>query len=121
LVIDTIPIDTVRYTITFNGNNAANTKSKSGKIIIKRKLNIPWTQANSWVSVTFDSLKIGKANNNNDWILFNGNLQWQNVSGGKIEDLASFNDSVIYRISGSLLATFNDNTSRTWNLTRQLK
>ncbi|MCX6230337.1 MAG: hypothetical protein NTZ33_02220 [Bacteroidetes bacterium] len=120
--VDTLLMgDTVKYTITFNGNNCANTKTKSGKIIIKRKLTIPWTQANSWVSVTFDSLKIGKSSNTTDWILFNGDLQWQNVSGGKINDLNSFNDSVVYRISGSVLATFNDNTSRTWNLKRQLQ
>ena len=121
-VVDTLLMgDTVKYTITFNGNNCAQTKTKSGKIIIKRKLTIPWTQANSWVSVTFDSLKIGKSSNPNDWVMFNGDLTWQNVSGGKINNLASLNDSVVYRISGSILSTFNDNTSRTWNMARQLK
>jgi hypothetical protein len=121
-VVDTLLMgDTVKYTITFNGNNCAQTKTKSGKIIIKRKLTIPWTTPNSWVSVTFDSLKIGKSNNPNDWIMFIGDLNWQNVSGGKINTLASVNDSVVYRITGSVVATFNDNTSRTWNLARQLK
>ncbi|NVN93944.1 MAG: hypothetical protein HXX18_01545 [Bacteroidetes bacterium] len=111
--------DTVTYTITFNGLNCAGTKTKVGKLIIKKNITTPWSQALTTVNIRFDSLKVTKVSNGN-WVILNGTKSWQNVSGGLVKNLIPSSNPVIYKINGSIQATFNDNTTRTWNIARQL-
>lgn len=116
-----IGLDTVTYTITFNGLNCAGTKKKTGSLSIKKKVSDHWSMAGTTVFITFNNLKIEKAPNgipNGNWLILNGTKIWKNVSGGLIKNLSG-TGSVVYTVAGSLQATFNDNTNRTWNVNRQ--
>jgi len=112
--------DTMIYTITFNGYNCSNTKYKTGKIIFKRNITTPWTQAGTAVSVHFVDYKVAKAINLQKWIMLNGYKLWTNVSGGKIKNLGNgTTTAVVHSIVGSIQASFSDTTNRIWNINRK--
>ncbi len=114
-------LDTVTYTLIFNGLNCAGTKYKTGSLSVTKKVSAPWSAAGTTVSVSFNNLKIEKAPAgvpNGNYVIFNGTKVWTNVSGGFIKDLSG-TSSVVYTIAGSVQTTFSDNTTRTWNVNRR--
>ena len=118
--IDSVLIaDTMIYTITFNGLNCAGTKFKTGKLIVKKNVLTPWSQALTTVTIRFDSLKVTKVSNGN-WVMMNGTKTCQNVSGGLVKNLTSSSSPIVQKVIGSIQATFSDNTTRTWNVARQI-
>jgi hypothetical protein len=113
----TVVNDTVTFHLTFNGLNCAGTKLRIGKVLIKKHVNTHWGQAGATVTVIMDSLKITKVSSGK-WIILNGKKTFENVSGGFIVNLNGSN-SVVHKITGSMQVTFDDNTTRTWNIARQ--
>lgn len=111
--------DTMTYTLTFNGNNCNNTKSKTGQIKIKRVVTAAWSAAGTTVSLQFINYKVTKLSNQK-WTMLNGTKTWTNLSGGLIKNLGSgTTTSVVHTITGSLQASFSDTTTRTWNVARK--
>ncbi len=119
LIDSVLTADTMTYTITFNGLNCAGTKFKTGKLIVKKNVLTPWSQALTTVSIRFDSLKVTKVSNG-IWVIMNGTKTFQNVSGGLVKNLIPGSSPVVQKVIGSIQATFNDNTTRTWYVARQL-
>jgi hypothetical protein len=118
--IDSILIgDTMKYTLTFNGLNCAQTKMKTGQIILKRVVTAPWSQAGTSVSLQFVNFKVTKVASQK-WIMLNGIKIWKNESGGLIKNLgSSTTTSVIHSIKGAIQASFSDTTTRVWNIDRK--
>ncbi|HOY32398.1 MAG TPA: hypothetical protein PKW80_11000 [Bacteroidales bacterium] len=114
----TIIGDTIIYNITFNGLNCAGTRLRVGQAEVKKNVNTPWIQAGTTVFVQFINLHITRVSDNKS-ITLNGKKAYTNVSGGRISDLGFTATSIVHRVSGSLIATFDDNTTRTWTLARQ--
>jgi len=110
----TISGDTTIYTITYNGNNRWNTRSRTGTIIVKRLTAIPWSQQGTTIWITFVNYKVNKGSTNKA-VTLNGSKAEKNVSGGVIGD----GTQVIHEVSGALQLTFDDNTTRTWNISRR--
>lgn len=114
----TIIGDTIIYNITFNGLNCAGTRYRAGQAEVKKNVNTHWVQAGAIVYVKYINLQITRVSDNKSLTL-NGNKVFTNVSGGRIADLGTTATSIVHRIAGSLVATFDDNTVRTWTLARQ--
>lgn len=110
--------DTITYALTFNGLNCAGTRNRVGHANIKKNINTPWSQAGTIVSITFIDLKITKVSTGK-FIILNGKKIFENVSGGLLANLGGSVTSITHKVTGTLQATFDDNTTRTWNVARQ--
>jgi hypothetical protein len=122
--VDTIVItnDTLTIRITFNGPTCNNKRNRTGKIELKTKVGTRWNQAGAAVlckyidfTVTRDTTnKSIKLNGTKTIVNVNGGHRWQ--VGSSINPITSY----VERISGSMQASFNNGTSRTWNIARQI-
>ena len=110
--------DTITYAVTFNGLNCAGTFIREGNAVIKKNVNTHWKDMGATVKVTYVNLKITKVSSGK-YLIFNGTKTFENVSGGLLIQLGSGVTSITHKISGAVQATFEDNTTRTWNIARQ--
>lgn len=110
--------DTITYSITFNGLNCSGTHNRVGHVTVKRNVNTPWSQAGTKVFVHLDNLVITKVSSGKSLTL-NGNKTWENVSGHVLAELGGSVTSIVHKITGSVQATFDDGTTRTWYIARQ--
>lgn len=110
--------DTITYNLTYTGTNWEGTRSRSGQVIVKRKIGESWVNPGAKVMVKFVNFRVTKISNNKS-VLLNGTKTFENVSGGKLEQLGNPLTSITHKVYGSLVATFDDNSTRTWNVARQ--
>ena len=111
--------DTVTMYITYNGLNCNGTRTRTGKIEIKKKVGTHWEQAGAsiiykYINFTVTRVATGKS------ITLNGTKTFVNVNGGHRWQVGTFITSYVQRASGSMTASFENGTSRTWNVARQL-
>ncbi len=110
--------DTITYFITYNGANCNGSRIRSGQVEIKKKANTHWHDAGAMVMVTFKNLTITRVATNKSLTL-NGTRTFTNVSGGILLDLGNGMSSIVHMVTGSLTATFDNGTTRIWNISRQ--
>ena len=110
--------DTITYAVTFNGLNCAGNLLRVGNATIKKNVNTHWIDAGATVIVNYINLKVTKVASGK-FIILNGKKTFENVNGGLLVQLGSGVTSVTHKITGAVQATFEDNTTRTWNITRQ--
>ncbi len=110
--------DTITYSITFNGLNCAQTRTRYGNATVKRNINTPWKQAGTKVTVNYINVVITKVSTGKS-VTVNGTRTLENVSGGYLSDLGTSATSISHKITGQMQIKFEDNTTRTWNIARQ--
>jgi len=111
--------DTVTFFITYNGLTCNGKMNRTGKIEIKKKVGTHWEQAGAtvifkYINYTVTRTATGKS------VTLNGTKTFVNVNGGHRWQVGTVLTSYVERVSGTLQATFEDGTSRTWNVARQL-
>lgn len=112
-----------RITITFNGNNCNGTRARSGSITLQLPYDAttntvtPWSDAGCVLTVTFNAVTITRLSDNKS-ITYNGSRTITNVNGGLVDDAPDFITPIIHHITGMMQITFNNNTTRTWNIDR---
>jgi len=111
--------DTVTMYITYNGLNCNGTRNRTGKIEIKKKVGTHWEQAGAtiiykYINFTVTRVATGKS------VTLNGTKTFVNVNGGHRWQVGTLITSYVQRASGSMTASFDNGTSRTWNVARQL-
>ncbi len=109
--------DTIIYHIRYHGNNCHQTVSRYGVVEVKKNLNTNWYMPNATVFVTFINDTITRLASGKSLIL-NGKKRFENVTGGVIWQLGNGISSITHKISGNLIATFDDGTIRTWHISR---
>jgi hypothetical protein len=119
----TVTVDTVsvprKLTITYNGNNCAGTRTRTGVVTVSFAPNFRWNQAGAQYTVKYENLKITRLSDNKS-ITINGEKTVTNVSGGRLRNLATRGSAIIHTIkSSNMNVTFDDGTTRTWQLARQ--
>ncbi len=114
----TIVGDTIIYSLTFNGLNCSGRWNRVGHAEARKHVNTHWADVGAQVTVKYFNVIFTRVSNNLSLTL-NGTRTFTNVSGGKIHDLGINATSIVHRITGYLIATFDDNTTRTWNVARQ--
>lgn len=110
--------DTITYYIHFTGNNCHNTYSRVGEAEVRKNVNTPWSAAGTRVYVRYINVLVTRLSTGTI-VTLNGTRVWENVSGGLLAQLGSGLTSVVHRLTGSLVATFDDGTTRTWSYARQ--
>lgn len=110
--------DTLAVYITYNGENCRGNKFITGQVITKRKVGEFWGMAGTTVSVEFVNYSVTKIATNKTVVL-NGKEAFTNVSGGVIWQLGTLVSSIEHKVSGSMQATFDNGTTRTWNFARK--
>jgi hypothetical protein len=111
--------DTVIIHITYNGLNCNGTRSRTGVIEIRKQVGTHWGQAGATVIYKYINFTVTRVSNNKTVIL-NGTKTFVNVNGGHRWQVGSIINSYVERISGSMQASFDNGTSRSWNVARQL-
>lgn len=111
--------DTVTIFINYDGLNCNGTRNRTGKIEIKKQIGTHWGQAGAtviykYVNFTVTRVSTGKS------ITLNGTKTFVNVNGGHRWQVGSIITSYVERISGTMQASFDNGTSRSWNVARQL-
>jgi len=111
-------------TVTFNGNNCTNTRTRSGSITLQLPYNsttmvvTPWSDAGCVLTATFNNFKITRLSDNKS-LTYNGTKTITNVNGGIVDDASTFATPIVHHIqSSNMQVTFDDNTSRNWNIDR---
>ena len=112
-----------RITITFNGNNCFGNRMRSGSITLQLPYDgatntvTPWSDAGCMLTVTFNAVAITRLNDNKS-IVYNGTRYITNVNGGLVDDATDFTTPIVHHITGIMQITFNNSTTRTWNIDR---
>ncbi len=114
----TIINDSIVYHITYNGLNCNGTRNRTGNVDVKKKVGTHWAQLGATVAVKYINLKVTKIVTGRS-ITLNGNVTFKNVNGGLIINLGNGITSVIHSAVGALQATFDNNTTKTWNIDRK--
>lgn len=110
--------DTITFYITYDGPSCNGKVVRTGQVEVKKKVGTHWHDAGATVIVTFIDLHITRVSNNKS-ITLNGTKTHQNVTGGVIWQLGTQISTLVHKTWGSLVITFDDNTTRTWNVARQ--
>ncbi len=111
--------DTINIVITYNGLNCRGTVMRYGQVIVKKKVGEHWGMAGASVVVKFNNLTTTRVVSNKTKVL-NGTKIHTNISGGHLFMLGTLTNSIIHRNSGTLSVSFENGTSRTWQLARQI-
>jgi hypothetical protein len=107
-----------RITVTFNGPNCANTRTRVGVIVLSMPLAQRWKDVGAAVTVSVQNLRITRLSDNKS-ITVNGTIVATNVSGGRLRDLASLGTIVHTITSPGMTVTFDNNTQRTWQIAKK--
>jgi hypothetical protein len=110
--------DTITYYITYTGLDCHIKFIRTGKVEVKKKVGTHWHDAGATVIVSFNDLKITRKSNDKS-ITINGTKTFENVTGGFIWQLGNQYTSIVHKSWGFINVTFDDNTTRTWNVARQ--
>ncbi|MBA2744866.1 MAG: hypothetical protein H0U44_01450 [Flavisolibacter sp.] len=110
--------NTKTITITYNGNNCANTHHRSGTIVLSMPSGVRWKNPGAVLTVNYNNLKITRLVDNK-WIKINGTHTHTNVTGGLIVNLATLNEIIHTISSNNMTIAFADSTQRSWNVARK--
>ncbi len=115
--IDSVIADK-KFIIKYKGNNKDGSRYRSGEITVQLTSGANWRDANAVITITFTNLLI-KNNKNSKNITINGTHVITNINGGIVSLLTAGGPSIIHKITGNMTITFEDATTRTWNIYRQ--
>lgn len=107
--------DTKKITITYNGADCFNARTRTGVIIISMNKDVHWKDAGAVITINVQNLKITRTRDNKS-ITINGTKTITNVSGGLLIDLASRGQIVHDINSDGITVKFDNNTERSWKL-----
>jgi hypothetical protein len=105
-------------TITYNGTNCLGNRTRSGVIVISMAQGVRWKNSGAVINVTYQNFKVTRLSDNKS-ITFNGTHNFTNVSGGILINLPVLNTIIHTITSSNMSVTFDDNSQRTWQVSRQ--
>jgi hypothetical protein len=109
-----------KVTITFNGDNCAGTRTRSGKVEITLTQGTKWSDVGAVLTVKYIDVKIIRKANQK-YIILNGTKTHTNVSGGLVRNLGieGTPSNIVRKIeSDNMSVTFTNGTQRSWHIAR---
>lgn len=106
-----------KITLTYNGNNCFSTHHRTGTVILSMPAGVRWKNQGAVLTITIQNLKIKRLSDNKS-ITINGTHTVTNVTGGLLFQLPNLNQ-IIHTASGNLTISFDDNTQRSWQISRK--
>jgi hypothetical protein len=110
--------DTITIYITYNGLNCSGTRYRTGQVEIKKRVGMHWYEQGATVMIRHINFTITKVSNQKS-ITINSKKVHTNVSGGVIWQLGNGMNAIIHRTRGHASVTFENGTTKTWNVARQ--
>jgi hypothetical protein len=110
--------DTITYFITYSGLSCNHKFNRNGQVEIRKKVGTHWWQAGATVIVNYKNLAITRVLSGKTLTL-NGHKMFENVTGGLIPQLGGQFTSITHHVQGYVTATFDDNSTRVWNIARE--
>lgn len=108
-----------KITITYNGSNCAGSRTRSGVVVVTLPVDKKWKDAGAAITVSYQNLKITRVRDNKS-ITINGTHTITNVSGGLLINLPNIPKGITHTITSSNMSlTFDDGSTRTWQVARQ--
>lgn len=106
--------------LTYHGNNCSGTRTRQGIVRLGMLKNTKWKNAGAEMSVEIQNLKITRLRDNKSLVL-NGTKAITNVSGHLLRELITGGaTSIVHTVASSnMSATFDNGTSRQWQLAKQ--
>jgi hypothetical protein len=111
--------DTIVIHITYNGLNCSGTRNRTGVIEIRKRVGTHWAQPGATVIYKYINFTVTRVSNNKS-VTLNGSKTFVNVNGGHRWQVGTILTSYVERISGLMQASFDNGTSRSWNVARQV-
>lgn len=121
--VDTSLIAQGKVVVTFNGLSCDGKRDRSGSMTLQLPYDAntqtvtPWSDAGSQLIVTFNNFTITHISSGKSYTL-NGERTFTNVNGGLVDNSPTFTTPILHHITGILQVTFDNNTTRTWNIDR---
>ncbi len=108
--------DRKKFQIIYN-NQLVDGKTRSGKVTAILTSGEKWSEAGAVLTLTFDTVKVTR---NGRSVTFNGTKVITNVLGGRVKDVKAGTTSSVKHsvIASDLKITFDDATTRTWNVSK---
>jgi hypothetical protein len=111
--------DSITMDISYHGLNCSSTHYRTGHILVKKKYQQNWGEPGATVIMTLNNYAVTKVATGKTLTL-NGVKHFENVSGHYFWELDSTNvTSIQHKLWGTITATFDDGSSRIWNIDRQ--
>jgi hypothetical protein len=110
--------DTVTYVVTYNGLNCEGNYNRVGTVEAHKCITTHWADAGAVAYIKFIDFKVTRVTDGR-WAVVNGIKRYENESGGLLINLGGSLTSITHRVTGTLNATFDDNTTRAWNVARR--
>jgi hypothetical protein len=107
-----------KMTITFNGTDCIGTGSRTGTVVISMPLNTRWKDAGAVMTVQISDLAISRLSDGKKMTI-NGTRKLTNVTGGKMTQLFSLPGITHTITSSNMVVTFDDGTTRNWQVARK--
>lgn len=111
--------DTITYYVTYNGDNCRGTLHRTGKIEIRKHVGTHWYQAGATVIYKYINFRVTRILSQKT-ITLNGQKTFINESGGLIFMITQYITSVTHKDMGYMNVTFDDGTSKFWNVARRV-
>lgn len=110
--------DTITIYITYNGLNCSGTRYRTGQVEIRRPYGVPWFVQGTTVRIKHINFTITRVSTGKS-ITLNSVKFLKNVSGGGVWQLGNQAQAIVHRVWGHVNITFDDNTTKEWNVARQ--
>lgn len=111
--------DSITIYITYDGLSCNGRRFRTGQVQIKKQLGTRWGMEGASVNVRYINFSVSRVANGNT-IVINSNNTFTNVSGGFIYMLGQNGfTALVHRVTGSMSVTFDNGTTRLWNVARQ--
>lgn len=111
--------DTIVYRLTYDGLNCAQTKYRTGSVLIKIKQNTHWIFPGAFITIEFYDYEVQNLIGNHTMVI-NGMSQIENVNGGIIELLGNGFTAIIHKNLAHIYVVFNGHQPREWHLARMM-
>ena len=119
--VDSIAIanDTMTYYITYKGLNCIGNLNRTGQIEISKHIGTKWWQVGATITYKYINFHVTHVRSGKS-ITLNGRKTYVNVTGGLIFMIPQYISSVTHKDSGYMNVIFDDNTTKFWNVARQI-
>ena len=106
--------------ITYSGNNCNGTRTRQGVVRLGMNKNTKWKNAGAEISVEIQNLKITRLRDNKSLVL-NGTKILTNKDGHLLRELITGGvNSIVHTVASSnMSATFDNGSSRQWQIAKQ--
>lgn len=113
-----ISTDPMTITITYDGSNCGNGRTRTGSIVLSMEKGTEWKTAGAHFTITFNNLKITKTSTNKS-ITISGTHIVTNTSGGLLVDLPTSQPITHTITSENMKVSFDNGTAREWHVAKQ--